>query len=177
MVCALEMFFEKSEENMIMEYWLRFKNEKISTYLLDVDSRPHLTVGCFNNIDIGHCSERLQDFCNTNKKLQLIFPSIGVFTKPKPCVFLAPVVTNGLLDMHSKLFEVFSDCDYSGFEFYTKDKWMPHCAMDIATDIETVCKSTDLLLRNFVPFSTYVSEIGWVLVDKPVKTLHTFPLS
>lgn len=126
MVYALEMFFEKPGEDIIMEYWLRFKDEKISTYLLDVDSRPHVTVGCFNNIDIERCSAKLQDFCKANKKLQLIFPSVGVFTKPKPCVFLAPVVTNDLLDIHNKLFEVFRGCDYSGFEFYIKDNWVPH---------------------------------------------------
>lgn len=72
--------------------------------------------------------------------------------------------------------KTFDFCNVKGFEYYLPDVWVPHCAVDISTDINVVCKSTDYILRNYIPFDVIVKEIGWIEISKPVKRLECFEL-
>lgn len=177
MLYALEMFLDRKTEDAVYGLYQRLKEENISTYLLDVNCRPHVSIGVFHDIDVPSCNDRLKDFCMNTSAIPLRFSSVGVFTAPGPCVFLAPIVTQTLLATHQRLMSLFADCDHKGHEYYLPDQWVPHCAVDIAKDIHTICRSTDLLLKEYTPIHGYVEEIGWVEVTKPVKRLETFHLT
>lgn len=176
MVYAIEMFFDNESEKKITSYFYKFKELGISTYLLDVDSRPHVTIGVFNDIDVKKSTDVLEKYCTILQKFTLKMSSVGVFPYPKPCVFFAPVITEKLIDLHKDMHKTFDFCNVKGFEYYLPDVWVPHCAVDISTDINVVCKSTDYILRNYIPFDVIVKEIGWIEISKPVKRLECFEL-
>ncbi|MHB1485252.1 MAG: 2'-5' RNA ligase family protein [Saccharofermentanales bacterium] len=176
MIYALEMFFDPETEIIINGYLDELKDAGISKYLLDVVSRPHITIGVFNDIDVADCGKRLAGFCKDKEILNLTLSSIGIFTNPKPCVFLAPVVDRKMLDMHDGLQELFSDLDASGYEFYNKDTWVPHCAIDISQDISKISSSADWLMSRFKPFCCKMTGIGWVEISEPVRYLFYFDL-
>ncbi len=172
MVYALEMFLDEQTEQKIMNYFQKIKDLGISSYLIDVDSRPHITIGCFHDIHVERANEILKQYCSMLAQFTLTFPSIGVFTFPSPCVFLAPVVTSKLLELHKDLHRVFNFCSSQGFEYYLPDSWVPHCAVDISTDISSICKSTEFLLNEFRAFEGKVTNMAWVEITKPVKRLE-----
>ena len=173
MVYAIEMFFDKDTEKKIMEFYYKLKEENSSSYLLDIDSLPHVTMGCFNDIDVEECNNRLEGFCNKTPSFSLTFPSVGAFSKPQPVLFLSPVVTQELLNIHKDLWSLFSDCNYFSHEFYVPGYWIPHCTVDISGDIDVICKSTELLLLNFSPIKGQITNMQWVEITNPVKRLQT----
>jgi hypothetical protein len=177
MVYALEMFFDKSAEDMIYGFFNDLKENNISSYMLDVDARPHISIGVFNDIDIADCSNRLKRFCEQTSKINISFSSLGVFTFPKPCLFLAPIVNQSLIEIHNKLHSLFNDTNHTGFEYYLPNEWVPHCAIDISPDINVICKSTDLIMKKFIPIDCEIFEIGWVEISNPAIRLNSFSLN
>ena len=131
MAYALEMFFDCDSEKKILGYFNKLKELGISSYLADLNSLPHITLGIFNDIEPKESFSALKELCAETEKFRLILPSVGVFTHPKPCVFLSPVVTAALLDFHRKTSEKFSFLNCEGFEYYFPGNWVPHCAVDI----------------------------------------------
>ncbi len=49
-------------------------------------------------------------------------------------------------------------------------------AVDISSDINVVCQSTNFLLNNFKPFETIIDIMCWVEITKPVKRFEFFNL-
>ncbi len=119
----------------------------------------------------------LKEYCSELEPFSLRFQSLSVFTYPKPSISLAPLITRELLELHKDMHEKFSFCDSTGYKYYLPDSWVPHCALDISTDINVVCKSTDYVMKNFKPFDVIINKIGWVEISKPVNRLAYFELS
>ena len=99
-----------------------------------------------------------------------------MFTHPTPCVFLAPTATEKLLGLHKTLFGRFDSYSVEGQEYYRPGAWVPHCAADISTDIDVICRSAEYLTQTFRPFAAEVTRMGWVEVAKPVKHFEMFSL-
>ncbi|MCL2773990.1 MAG: 2'-5' RNA ligase family protein [Oscillospiraceae bacterium] len=173
---ALEMFFDKSTEQKILNYFTDIKELNISSYMIDVDARPHITIGCFKDIDIIRANDVLKNYCAILENFKVKLDSIGIFTHPKACVFLAPIVTERLLELHKSLHKEFDFCSVQGFEYYLPDAWVPHCAVDISSDIDVVRRSAEYLMKSFQPFEAEITNIGWVELTKPVKRLERFEL-
>lgn len=176
MVYALEMFFDPNTEQKVMKYFTDIKESGINSYLVDVDSRPHITVGCFNDIDVPRANDALKNYCKKLEKFTVGFSSLGIFTYPKFCVFLSPVNTKELLILHKDMHKTFDFCTAEGFEYYLPGSWVPHCAVDITDDINVMRRSSDYLLNNFKPFEAEVTNVGWVETTQPVKRLERFYL-
>ena len=176
MIYALEMFFDINTERKIMNYYTDIKENGISSYLLDIENIPHITIGVFNDIDLDRTNETLKVYCSKIEKFKIRFGSIGIFTQPKSCVFIAPDITGKFIELHKSLHQAFNYCFAQGFEYYLPDKWIPHCAVDISNDINVVCRSTEYLIKTFKPFEALITHIGWVEVQKPIKILDQIEL-
>ncbi len=170
MVYALEMFFDKRSENKILEYF------KKSKYLTDVKSVPHITLAIFNDINIEKSNNKLRNFCLDNKKFNLYFSNLGLFTAPNPCIFLSPVATEKLLNLNKEIYNIFSEYSTDGFEYYKPCNWVPHCAVDITKDKDDIINSLNYFLKEFKPFEVTIEKIAFVEITKPVRRLKSFEL-
>lgn len=177
MIYAVELFFDSKSENKIQDIWNAFQEQSISTYMMDMGARPHITLGIFHDVDEASFTAKLQSFTSKYAGFSLRFSSLGIFTSPKACLFLAPVITLPLLRMHHDLHTTFSDCDHKGWEYYLPDRWVPHCAMDIALSSVGIEHSTSYMMDCFTPFEAEVDAVGLVKVEKPVTYLSTLSLS
>ena len=177
MLFALVMFFDKETEKIIYGYLEDLKRNNISTYLMDMESRPHITIGIYNDIDPDDCVRKLEIFCANIREFDLTISSLGIFVRPKPCVFLAPVVNRMILDLHEELQNLYKSLDNEGYEFYMCNHWVPHCAIDISIDMDKIRRSADCLMKSFMPVSCKVVGMGWVEISKPVRYLNEYGLT
>ena len=177
MIYATELFFDAASEKAIQDIWTSFSEKSISTYMTDMGAKPHLTLGIFHDINEEAFTESLRAFTRQYSSFMMQFSSLGIFTSPKSCLFLAPVVTHKLLGLHTAFHEAFSSCDHEGWEYYLPNNWVPHCALDIALNSVGIEHSTSYMMDCFTPINATVESIGLVKVEKPVTYLSSFSLS
>ncbi len=148
----------------------------ISEQYLSWKHRPHVTIGLWNDVDIRRCDKILEQISFATPIISVKLASIGVFNNTGS-VFLAPVMTSQLDNLHKTIHNDFSFCDKKGWEYYLPNNWVPHCsvALNGQDNTENLVKATEYAIKNFYPIynSTFV-EMGIVEIIKPVNVIQLY---
>ena len=173
MLYAVELYFDKETEEKIMRLPQGIAEKGLSTRYLEWKTRPHITLGLFNNIDLEKCDTLLEEFTKQVKSLPAHLSSIGVFNNSR-CIFLSPVVTRELLQLHLNFHDTFSFCDHSGYEYYLPDIWAPHCTVMLGNsdDDNAFYEAAKHVIENYEVLHGLFCEISFVEITMPVKE-HT----
>lgn len=186
---AVELYFDPALENQVLKAWNVLARRQISTRLIDISARPHLTLLSFpaspSPPDPLRLLSPLRSLSSRVDPLPLSLSSVASFPSPSPSadgdgggggvLFLAPTPTAALLGLHAQLCEVLKKEGIEAPEGFRPDSWVPHCA--VAEDVprarmaEAFCILRDLKL----PVSGYAMDIG-VVEFSPVREIFTFPL-
>ncbi|MDQ3022268.1 MAG: 2'-5' RNA ligase family protein [Bacteroidota bacterium] len=131
--------------------------DNFSNYLFQTTLEPHITLGIFNNINPDEIKDKLNFFCKSITKIKLILSQIGIFPTEETVIFLAPVMTKELFNIHVLFNQIFSDFKLSMDKYYLPDNWVPHFTLgmninDLATAIETV-------KNNFFAFQVTIEKL------------------
>ena len=62
MLYAVELYFDKETEEKIMRLPQGIAEKGLSTRYLEWKTRPHITLGLFNDIDLEKCDALLEEF-------------------------------------------------------------------------------------------------------------------
>ncbi|MBZ9635168.1 2'-5' RNA ligase family protein [Clostridium sp. FP1] len=170
MLYAVELYFDKKTEEKIMRLPNGIAKKGISKRYLEWKTRPHITLGLFNNIDFENCDKLLDKLTKQISSFPTHLSSIGVFNNSK-CIFLSPVVTRELFELHREFHNTFSFCDHSGYEYYLPDSWVPHCAVMLgdSDDANALCASVKYVIENYEVIHGFFCEISFVEIIMPVK--------
>ncbi|MCL2194442.1 MAG: 2'-5' RNA ligase family protein [Oscillospiraceae bacterium] len=170
---ALELFFDEQSEQRIRDDWRQVGND----YLLRVQSTPHVTLGIFSDIPPAQADATLQAAAKRIAPFPMQFASVGAFVSPHMWLYLAPTVTQHLLDLHARLHDVFAFCDSAKFPYYHVGNWVPHCAITPAENAQQLARATEILAQAHEPFTAQVTRMAWVEITKPVKTMACYHLN
>lgn len=89
---------------------------------------PHITLADYYHLDEAAYLQKLEKFTKRSNSFSIVFSSIGTFPS-NGTVFLAPVVTKELQEVHRSFHEYFEEfLDYEQ-SYYVPDKWVPHCTI------------------------------------------------
>lgn len=95
--------------------------------MLEVKARPHVSLAAFETLDVEATEACLEHFARSHAPLELNLASVASFPTELNVVFLAPVVTRALLDLHDDFYAGW----YSGWgspnPLYLPGNWVPHC--------------------------------------------------
>lgn len=174
---AVELFFNKEVEEKINRLVTRIADEQISTKYLEWNTRPHLTLACYNNVDEEKCIKYLKEFAKSHHKLLAGLGSVGMFVDTKT-IFLAPIMTSGLYQFQRDLHNALGEFDTKGYEWYVTDRWAPHCTVALCREDEedAFFKASILVLREFEKLIGEFSSIGLVKISFPVEEICTIDL-
>jgi len=174
---SLEMIFDNKTEEKINSILLDLAEINAGLLSFDKNALPHMTIGNWNDIEINECCEKIKLFLKDIQPFEVSFNSIGIFPT-SGCVYLSPVVTGNLLNFHRKIHMLLSDCNHIGWEYYLPDMWVPHCGLDISTNINQICKTANFVINTFEPLSGTINNINLYECCEPVKRLiKKFPLN
>lgn len=173
MIYAIELYFDKKTEEKIMNLPHEIAKKGISKRYLEWQTRPHITLGLFNDINIEKCDKLLEELARQVKSFPAHLSSIGVFNNSK-CVFLSPVVTRELFELHRNLHNTFRFCDHTGYEYYLPDVWVPHCAIMLgdSDDDNALFMAAKYVIQNYEVLHGLFCEMSIVEIVMPVKE-HT----
>ncbi|WOK92053.1 hypothetical protein Cni_G00744 [Canna indica] len=180
---AVELYFDPALENQVLKAWNVLARRQISTQLIEMAARPHLTLLSVPSLDPLRLHGALRALAARLDPLPLSLSSVGAFpssydgnnSKGGGVLFLAPTPSAALLHLHSQLCEALRKEGVELPEDFRPDSWVPHCS--VAQDVprsrisDAFCILRDLKL----PVSGYAMDIGLVEFS-PVREIFSFPL-
>ena len=168
---AIELFYDAETEKQIFALAQKISDANLSTKFLDFKTRPHLALACFNDVDETKCRELLSIFADSHKTLPAHIGSIGMFTDTKT-IFLSPIMTKSMYQFQGELHEAMKDFDSTGWEWYSPDRWVPHCTVALTGEDadEVFYEASNLVLHEFNKLSGKYVSIGLVKVTDRKST-------
>ena len=160
---AIEMYFDKETEEKIMRLAQKIADAGLSTKYLEWKTRPHVTLAVYNDIDVDRCSQLLEKFANDRKAF--------------PAIFLSPIMTRSLYELHSELYAVMQEFEASAWEWYKQpDCWVPHCTVALTSEDEenVFYEASKLVLHEYKKLEGVYTSVGLVKISFPVEELKTF---
>ncbi len=173
---AIELFFDQESERRILEFREKLYQAGIKPVLGGTNDRPHISLAVYTHAD----EELLQ---KTNNKIAKQFSTIpfqlsalGVFPRKKNILFLFPVPSHALLDIHARLHEMMKGKDFLSLEYYHPNQWIPHCTLETGISDPQLRKAVALGKTLFTPITGRLVEIGTVKFQ-PVDYLSAYALT
>lgn len=170
---AVELYFDPFAERLLRELIDQLPARGIRSQRPAV-ARPHLSLAVFDRVEVERLSGALNEFARACPVLRLHLGSSGVFPGNEGVVFLAPVVTVELLELHATFHRMAPVVAGALWEHYLPGRWIPHCTIaeglapgDIGATVE--------LARNcgVGGQAASIQEIGLVQI-RPYREITVF---
>jgi len=173
---AVQLFFDPASDTAIRSQWEALAMAGVPFPLRDSGNRPHFSLAIYSELDIPVCTSLLNLFVQTLSPFTLSISSLGIFHAEKTVVFLAPIVSPGLLDLHSQVHQLLQNAGVLPSLNYLPGHWTPHCALATRVPPQFLSQTVTIGLEVSFPFLISIEEIG-VIEYPPVNHLFSFRLT
>ncbi|KAJ4747608.1 RNA ligase/cyclic nucleotide phosphodiesterase [Rhynchospora pubera] len=181
---AVELYFDPALENQVLKSWNVLARRQLSTHLIDISARPHLTLLSFpassSSLDPLRLLSPLRSLAARLDPVPISLSSISSFPDTGTgagtgTLFFAPVPTAPLLGLHAQLCELIKKEGVEPPEGYRADAWVPSCAVAMEVPKTRLAEAFCVLRDMKLPVSGYGMDIGLVEFP-PVREIFSFPL-
>jgi 2'-5' RNA ligase len=156
---AIEMNLDAEAEGVVRKIWAALKEEGFGSMGLK-EARPHVTLGIAADVE-NELEKRLEAFASSLAPMSFHIRSVGTF--PGGVVFLAPIVTRELLEMHAKFHELFGLRPSAISKLYVPGAWVPHCTLASELTQARMGEAVRVVLQSGgMPISGRFEEISLV---------------
>ncbi|PIM99495.1 hypothetical protein CDL12_28015 [Handroanthus impetiginosus] len=172
---AVELYFDPALENQVLKAWNVLARRQISTRLIEIESRPHITLFSSPVVDVTKLENVLRNFSLKQESLSMSFSSIGSLPNDNNVLFVGPTPSLSLLQFHSQLCDAMKKEGIEIGEEYRPDKWIPYCPVAEEVPKTRMAEAFTVLRDLKLPVSGYGMEISLVEYP-PVRELVSFPV-
>ncbi|KAK6928234.1 hypothetical protein RJ641_006825 [Dillenia turbinata] len=172
---AIELYFDPALENQVLKAWNVLARRQISTQLIEIESRPHITLFSSPFIDPAKLENIVKNFASKQEPLALTFSSIGSLPGDNNVLFLAPTPSLSLLQFHSHLCDALKKEGIEIGDDYRPDSWIPHCLVAQDVPKSRMAEAFSVLKDLKLPVTGYAMDIGLVEFS-PVREIFSFML-
>ncbi|MFC2074951.1 2'-5' RNA ligase family protein [Bdellovibrionota bacterium] len=175
MLFAVELYFDNSSKESFLDLWKVISNNGLQT-INDGISQPHITLGVWNTLDSIKAREQLVSFAKSITPFDVDFASIGIFTADKQnpnngsVLYLAPVVTQELLETHKNFHDRNPSFGQGPWEHYSPGSWVPHSTIGLELNQKQLVESLKICLDFKFQIKVKVESIG--LIEYQPAKLH-----
>ena len=175
---VVELYFDPSTEASIRGAWKALDEAGISDSMPKGGYRPHVSLGVCDHLETNSLAQELTTFAASITLFRLSFPNIGIFSTSEGVVFLGVTVTEQLLNVHTRFYEIFKKYAQEQREYYTIERWVPHCTLAFGLSEEQIVEAVTICRQITLPILAEVKEIGVVKVSPTsCQTLYLFNLN
>ncbi|MBN1312129.1 MAG: 2'-5' RNA ligase family protein [Anaerolineae bacterium] len=175
MAYAVELNLSADSAGRVIRLWERLADASINSVMLDMGGRPHISLAVFEELAPPLLEEDLSRFAKMTGPFSVALWSAGVFPDTKGVVFLAPAVTQELLEIHRRFYAFLEVSGLECQEYYRPGRWVPHCT--VATEVlpDRVGAAIELCVQSEVFGPVMLDEVSLVEF-RPVREIYAFPL-
>lgn len=154
---AIELVFDDESQNIINEIRKLLNDNGVHDEAVKLN---HISIGDYFTYDIEGLKSKVLAFSKMIKPFEISLCSVGTFLTDENVIFIEPVMTEELKNVHKEFIDFMSDFDGELNQYYSIDKWMPHCTIAIRLSDEELFKGIKLLKRNLkLPIKAKVEKI------------------
>ncbi|MGL4337588.1 MAG: 2'-5' RNA ligase family protein [Turicibacter sp.] len=112
---------------------------------------PHITLGCYVEVDENELSDYIELVCRKIKPFEVNFNHIGLFGLN--VLFVAPHVSKDLMKIHQEIHEKYDEhCGEIGYNYSVKsNNWVPHTTI-FSSEPQQVMQALPVVSEKFKPF-------------------------
>lgn len=140
-------------------------------------SATYLSLAVYDALDAGPFAAELEGFAAGLRVLPVTLAAIDIFTQ-QGVLYLAPVVTEPLLQLHRRFHETFAASSRDCWEHYHPTRWVPHVTLAMETEERRggAEQALSIVRRHWHPGPARLDAIA---LDRfyPVETLFVQGLS
>ena len=123
----------------------------------------HISIGDYKTDDLETLKEKVFEFSKMIKPFELTLSSVGTFMTKENVIFLEPIMTEELLNVHKKFIKYMEGFDGILNPYYDINKWMPHCTISIRLSDEELFKAIKVLKETIkLPIVVKVEKIDLI---------------
>ena len=140
---------------------------------------PHLSLAVYDDedeVDEAAASDLVAALAAQGAPVEVAFASLGVFPTEENVLFLAPVVTPALLDLHARYHAVARRLGAACRPYYLPGRWVPHCTLSMQGPIAGVQDALGHLAARWMPLRGTIRTAALIQVP-PLLALAEHPLA
>ncbi|TYS18653.1 2'-5' RNA ligase family protein [Rossellomorea vietnamensis] len=174
---GLIALFDEKTEKTVRGIWKELKEQSISDYAYEVIDRiPHITLASCRSIKEDAFIERMEEVYQSQKPVDITFNSLGSFMK-SGSLFLSPVVTEELPNLHRSYYEGFKELKVENNPLYESDKWVPHCTLANRLSAKKLAGAFTYCSTNVGVVSGAITDIALIKVQgDTAPVIHSIKL-
>ena len=175
MAFAVILYLDPAAEAEVQSLWASLAEKDISSVMATLGIRPHISLACIEHVQVELFCQALDVFAQNTRPLTTKFESVGTFPTEKGVVYLAPIVTRELLQLHEEFNHLLAEMGLASHAYYRPGNWVPHCTVAINLTPDQVPAAVPVCCQSNVFHSVALTHIG--LVEYlPVREIRTFLL-
>ena len=172
---AIQLFVDPVSDSIVRSLWEEIASAGLFA-MRDSGNRPHVSLAIYRELDVAFCANLLDVFAATHAPFALTIASLGMFHEEQTVVFLAPVASVALLDLHMEVHMLLQGTGAFPAPYYLPVHWTPHCALATRVPADYISQVVDIGLGISFPLTFTIEEIG-VIEYPPVKHLFAYRLT
>lgn len=159
MASGAVLTFDHETEAAIRGLWQTMEDAGLPSKMMHLNYPPHLTVITGEDTDVDGLEHVLREAAAGLAPVEVSFHSLGVFNSADGVIYLAPVVTAPLLELHAALWEVFVPFVREPSGLYSPGSWVPHVTLNVEVPADQVGDVMEVLLRAGLPRSGVLNTL------------------
>jgi 2'-5' RNA ligase len=157
---AIQLFFDPASDTVVRSLWAELASKKVPFPLQDSGNRPHVSLAIYGELKTATCAGLLSSFAQTRSPLTLSIASLGIFPGEQAVVFLAPIISSSLLDLHRQVHQLLQNTGTLPSTYYLPGHWTPHCTLATRVPPQFLSQAIGVGLGMELTRKNGVSEVG-----------------
>ena len=174
MAFAVILYLDPVTDAEVRSLWQLLSERQISTVMTDMGIRPHISLAGLEHVEAESLCQALDVFAHSTRPVSVRFGGVGTFPTEQGVVYLAPVVTFELLQLHARFNYLVTELGLVSHEYYVPGNWVPHCTLAIDLTPDEVAAVVAIGCRSNVFHTAALTHIGLVEY-MPIREICTFP--
>lgn len=151
MNCGAAFIFDRESEAAMREVWRVVARAGGSNTMLGLDYPPHLTLLMAERLDFERTRGGFMHLAAATRPLEIALSGLGIFPGQSGVLYLAPVVTRELLDLHACYYSLVSQYADPPTEYYRTETWVPHITVGYGLTPEAIGAAVQALMSVQLP--------------------------
>jgi 2'-5' RNA ligase len=173
---AIELLFDAKTDKAVRRLGNLLEKKKIPTILSARGASPHVSLAVFDEFNRKRVFRLLERLAERFPPTPFELESLGSFTGEDRALFLAPVVTPDLLNLHHRLHLALKNMVKGTLSYYLPGQWVPHCTLGMRFSRKDLTRAFDFLQKT--PYGMRGLYNRLALVEyHPVKELYSVHLT
>ncbi|MEX2535292.1 MAG: 2'-5' RNA ligase family protein [Trueperaceae bacterium] len=164
---AVELYFDARTEDTITALRDAVHDAGIEASPRLTGSRPHISLALVKTEDVPLLGGVVTEFARESGSCHLRLGALSSFASEQGVLYLAPVPTIGLLEIHSRLHEHLKSRGLESDPLYRPGAWVPHCTIEMGLSGSQLAAAFDACWVDFTPIDGRLVAAGVVSYPPP----------